>query len=187
MKKISQILAATVLVAGLTGFTNVVNAQIVDELENECSTIVITNTGEGSYNEGTCIVNIEVEAVCTNNIYVLNENDQAAVTGAAEEVGSTTGGTSISGDAVNENGTSVSLGTSCGEEETTTAVTTPEEPTKPEAPAAPVAAPAPEVAALPNTASNAIFKTAALGLAVAAAAVVLSRIAIATYRRIAVK
>jgi hypothetical protein len=189
MKKISQILMAAVLTVGLVSFGgNVANAQVVEE--ETCESIVISNTGPGSINEGVCVVNIDVEVTCNNNVYVLNENDQEAVTGAAQELGNTTGGTAISGNATNENGTTVQIGAACGETttpETPVTPTTPEKPVTPSTPTTPAAAPAQKVAALPNTASNQTVAIALIGFVVAALAVIASRIAIAAYRRSTLK
>lgn len=189
MKKISQILIAAVLTVGLVSFgDNVANAQVVEE--ETCESIVISNTGSGSINEGICVVNVDVEVTCNNNIYVLNENDQEVVTGAAQELGNTTGGTAISGNATNENGTTVQIGAVCSE--TTTPVTpvtptTPEKPVTPTTPATPVAAPVQKVAALPNTASNSIVQTVVFSLVAIAAVAIASRVAIAAYRRSTLK
>ena len=189
MKKISQILMAAVLTVGLVSFgggiANAADTQV-------CDTIVITNTGPGSYNSGTCTVNVAVDFVCSSGVYILNDNSQNSVTGAAEQIENTTvaEGASISGTATNSNGTTVELNvTPCGETttpETPVTPTTPETPVTPTTPETPVAH-AQKVTALPNTASNQTTVVALVGFAVAALAVVASRIAIAAYRRSSLK
>jgi hypothetical protein len=183
MKKISKVLAAAVLTIGLVSFGgSVTNAQVVVD-EETCESIVISNTGAGSVNEGVCVVDVDVEVTCTNNIYILNESDQEAVTGAAEEIGNTTGGTAISGNATNENGTTVQIGAACGETPTPETPVTPTTPETPETPSTPIVTPAQKVAVLPNTASNSPIQVILLGLAGIVAVVIASSAAIAAYRR----
>lgn len=179
MKKLSQVLTAIVLSAGFVG--NVAGAQAA-----QCTSIVITNTGPNSNNSGTCTVNTTVAVTCVNNLYVLSQNDQTAVTGQASSLGNTTAGTAITGNATNENGATVQIGAACGDTSTTT----------PETPATPTSntpaggagqAEAKKVAALPYTASSSVIVWAGMSIAALLAALVATRIGFAVYRRVAAK
>lgn len=146
-----------------------------------CESIVITNTGENSNNEGVCTVVTNVNLVCNNNVYVLSENDQEAITGEAEVLGNTTGGTAITGNATNENNQTVAIGSSCG-------TTTPAAPVTPETPGKGAVTPAAEKpAALPYTAGNSTLAIVVSSLVAAAAIVAGSRVAVAAYRRFSAK
>lgn len=186
MKKIALALVAIVVSAGFVG--NVAQAQVNPNPDPVCTSIVISNTGTGSNNSGVCTVITNVVVTCVNNIYVLNENDQEAVTGEAEELGNTSGSAAITGDATNENGTNVQIGADCGE-----ATETPTTPTNPETPATPTAStpeksqPATKVAALPYTATNPATTIAMIGAVVAAVALIATVAGLAIYRRNALK
>jgi len=180
MKKFTQILLAAVLSISLVGVGNVANAFT-------CESIVINNTGPGSNNEATCFVEVNVEVICNNNIYVLNDNSQSAVSGAVTNQGNTTGGAAISGNATNENGDTVTIGATCGAQPTTPIVTTTTPTTTvPTTPLAPVV-PGKGAAVLPNTSSNSVVEIALLGVAAIAGLLVASRIVVAAYRHRALK
>lgn len=189
MKKISQILIAAVLTVGLVGFGEGI-ANAADTPPENCDNIIIYNTGSESTNVYECIDATKLTVTCNNNIYVLNENSQTAISGDAEVDINVTGGSAISGDANNTNGDVVEIGADCGEATTpVTPVTptTPEKPVTPTTPATPVAAPVQKVAALPNTASNSIVQTVVFSLVAIAAVAIASRVAIAAYRRSTLK
>lgn len=181
MKKVAQLLTAIIVSVGVVG--NVAGAQVAQT--PDCTSIVITNTGANSNNSGTCIVNTSVTATCVNNIYMLNQNDQTAVTGQASSLGNTSSNPAITGNATNTNGTSVQIGAACGQTTTSTTPTA-TEPTTPST----GAGQAPEVkkvAALPYTASSDTASIAIIATAVALGAFVAARVGTAIYRRIALK
>ncbi len=178
MKKIAQIFAAVVVSLGFVG--NVASAQV----QSNCTSIVITNTGANSNNQGTCTVNTTVVVTCINNTYVLNQNDQTAVTGQASVLGNTSGGPAITGNATNTNGSTVQIGSAC-----TPATTTPDVPTTTTTSTTPVTT-TPEVkkvATLPYTASSSFGEIALIGTLVAIAVFATARVGAVVYRRIALK
>jgi hypothetical protein len=179
MKKVTQILTALVLGISFVGIGSVAHAQEV----KSCDSIVITNTGEGSYNEGVCTVNVDVNVTCTNNVYVLDDNSQEAATGAASELGNTSGGAAVSGNATNDNGQTVQIGASCGQPAVPTTPTTPTTPVVPVA----TAAPKQQVTVLPFTASNSTAETAVIATIALATVLVTARVAVSVYRRMALK
>ena len=183
MNKLTQIFAAIALSVGFVG--NVAGAQASPD--PVCTSIVITNPGQSSNNSGTCVVNTTVTVSCTNNIYVLSQNDQTAVTGQASSLGNTSGGPAITGDATNSNGTNVQIGAACGSTHTT-----PETPnTTPTASTTPTGgsgqAEAKHIAALPYTASSSVVELAAVGTVVLLISLVATRIGFALYRRTSLK
>lgn len=172
MKKVLQILTAAILSVSFIS----VGASAQTALGN-CTSIVITNTGPNSNNSGVCTVNTVVTAVCDNNVFVLNSNQQSAVSGAASAAGNTNAGAAISGGSANYNGTTVQLGaTGCAT--TTTTTTTPTPTTTPTT--TPVAV---KPATLPNTAGTDTMTVVLVSLAAAAGIVALSRFAVAAYNR----
>lgn len=177
MKKLIKVLTAAILSVAFVGAAAGAQAQ------STCESIVITNTGENSNNQGVCTVVTNVTLVCNNNVYVLTENDQEAITGEAEVLGNTTGGTAITGNATNENGQTVTIGSSCGE-------ATPAPSASPVTPAGGsgnVTPPAAKPAALPYTAGNSTLAIVVSSLVAAAAVVAGSRVAVAAYRRFSAK
>lgn len=182
MKKISQILIAVVLAVGFVGITDTSTAGA-----EECDVIIINGTGSDSDNVVECQVRVDVEVECIDNIYVLNENSQEAVTGEVEDQGNTTGGAAVSGNATNSNGATVQIGAECVSEETPETPVTPTTPTTPETPVTPAAVVTPTVAVLPNTATNSITGMALAVIAAVVAILVASRLAITVYRRKALK
>lgn len=181
MKKVTQILVALVLSLGLASIGDIANAQVAN-----CDNIVIYNTGPGSNNVALCITDTELEVVCDNNIYVLTDNSQEAVSGEAVNQGSAAGGNAVSGSATNENGTTVQIGADCGE----TPAPTPT-PVTPETPATPTVTPVTtsveKPTLLPYTATSSLTEGLLIGLIALATAAVTARITIKAYRRIALK
>lgn len=182
MNKLTQVFAAIALSVGFVG--NVAGAQASPD--PVCTSIVITNTGQSSNNSGTCIVNTTVTVSCTNNIYVLSQNDQTAVTGQASSLGNTSSGPAITGDATNSNGTNVQIGAACGD-----TPTTPETPATPTTSTTPTGgsgqAEAKHITALPYTASSSVVELAAVGTVVLLISLVATRIGFALYRRTSLK
>lgn len=179
MKKVFQVFAVAFIAS--VAFLNVNSAGAVEIDSPSCGTIIITNTGENSNNEGTCTVVRNIVLECKDNINVLSENDQQAVTGDAQSLGNTTSGTAITGSATNVNGQVVEIGSKGCATTTSTTTTTSPSPT-------PSSTPTPsKPKTLPYTASNSTLSIVAISLATAAAAVVASRVAVAAYRRIGSK
>lgn len=164
----------------------------VASAQTGCEGATITNTGPGSTNEITCVDSSTVHVVCSNDIYVVTDNSQSSGSGDADNSGNTTGGSSITGNATNENGTTVEIGASCAP----AAAVTPPAPTPTPTSPQPVTgfggrgAGAPEVvavAALPNTSSNPILDVALVSAISLAVALVLSRLGILAYRQSALR
>ncbi len=184
MNKVTLLISAFIISLGVVGGVASTPAQAQ---EAACNSIVISNTGAGSNNEGTCIIDVSVNAVCENNIYILNDNSQDAVSGAASTIGTVNGNTTVSGNATNENNASVELGASCGEAATETPVT-PTPDTGTDTPTTPTpgmgnSTPKQSIAALPNTAANSTVVIIAAVAATIAAAFAASRLAMYAYRR----
>lgn len=177
MKKVTQILVALVISVGIVSIGTSAHAQ-----QAPCDNIVIYNTGPNSTNVALCINDTELEVVCDNNIYVLTENSQEAVSGEAVSQGSTAGGNAVSGSATNENGATVQIGAACGE---TPAPVTPETPEIPTV--TPTSAPVEKPSVLPYTASSSFGETALIAVIAIATAAVTARLAIAVYRRATLK
>jgi hypothetical protein len=74
------------------------------------STADISNTGPDSYNKIEVETSNHVDIDNHNNVTINNNNDQTAITGDAKVSGNTTGGDATSGDAINRNTTSTSVG-----------------------------------------------------------------------------
>jgi hypothetical protein len=194
MKKLTQIVAAIVLSVAFVGTVSTVQAQEAPEIDlPNCDVLVIDGTGPDSENEIVCTTDIKVNVECVNKIYVLTENSQEALSGAAVVGGNVTGGTAITGNATNENDTTVQIGAACGQEEQgeqggqgAPAVVTSAE--VPGAGAGGAGAAAPQhVAALPFTAGSSTLETAAISAIVLATAFTTVRLAVAAYRRQALK
>jgi hypothetical protein len=111
VKKLVQALSAAVVSTAFMG--SMAGAVGVPNQLADCDSIVIVNTGPDSNNQGVCTINTNVVVTCTNNIYVLSQNEQDAVTGKAQVIGNTTGGSAITGAATNENNQVVNIGASC--------------------------------------------------------------------------
>jgi hypothetical protein len=191
MKKLTQIVAAIVLSVAFVGTVSTVQAQEAPEIDlPNCDVLVIDGTGPDSENEIVCTTDIKVNVECVNKIYVLTENSQEALSGAAVVGGNVTGGTAITGNATNENDTTVQIGAACGQEEQggqgAPAVVTSAE--VPGAGAGGAGAAAQQhVAALPFTAGSSTLETVAISAIVLATAFTTVRLAVAAYRRQALK
>ena len=114
MKNLLKTLAVTATLVGMSG-----GVALAD------SSCTISNTGPDSNNTCTSEETNVTHVSCVNGIYVVNDNDQEAGSGDAENEGNTSGGNATSGSAVNENGTTVQIGTSCGGATTTPETETP--------------------------------------------------------------
>lgn len=170
MRKTLSIMSAAVISVACMG--GVANAET-------CDTIVINGTGDGSNNTVTCNVTADVNVTCTNGLYALTSNSQTAVSGAVEAEGNTAGGATITGNATNENGETVTIGASCIPAVTTTTTST-SAPTEPGMGGG-SGAYIPEV--LPDTSSTSpVF--AVLGVIAAATGILaINRIVVAAYRK----
>lgn len=180
------------VVTSLAFMGGVANAQTLSETCVDGQATII-NTGPGSVNEVKCVDSREIKVTCVNDIYVVNNNSQTGGSGDADNTGNTTGGGSISGDATNENGTTVEIGASCAAQP---AVVTPENPT----PSQPVggmgaggmgagapAEAAQTITALPNTGSNVILDSVLIGGTSLGALLIASRLGAIAYRRLALR
>jgi hypothetical protein len=177
MKRVTQLVVALVLSVGIFNCVSTSSVNAVDV--GNCDNIVIFNTGPGSDNSIRCVDDLDLEVTCNGTIYVLTENSQTALSGAATVTGNTSGAGAASGTAVNSNDTAIHyVGEGCG---TTTTTTTPETPATPSVPATPVATP--KVAVLPFTASSSVAETALISLVAVAVVIATSRIAVLAYRR----
>lgn len=107
MKKLIHILPAIMISASIAG--NVAGAQA----PQDCDVLIINDTGPGSTTQVVCNVTTDVQVDCKNNVYILNENSQTAVSGDASSQGNVTNNTTITGNAVNSNGDVVRIGASC--------------------------------------------------------------------------
>lgn len=116
MKILTQGIYATIVTIGFMGAP-------VGAESGTCDS-TISNTGSDSHNEVTCEESNKLSVVCKNGIYVLNKNDQTSSSGSVDVNNNTTVGNIGSGDATNENGTTVKIGASCGDQ-THEQVTTP--------------------------------------------------------------
>lgn len=184
MKRYVRGLTAIIISASFVG--GVASAQ-----EANCD---ITGTGPGS--ENTCEIDEKniIHVTCKNNVYVVNDNDQDSESGDGTVHGNNSGGSASSGSAVNENGTEVEIGASCGAQEVVT-------PSNPEAPVTGIAAVTPSggaggvggggggagVAMLPDTAGNNNAGIAAISITALVSVIVASRFGLLAYQRAALK
>lgn len=187
MKRLFNIISAAIVSTAFIG--SVTSAQEPQTGGEQCTKIVITNTGPNSNNQGICNVVYDAKVTCVNNKYVLTQNDQTAVTGEAELLGNTTANTAISGTARNESKTEVTIGASCGEGAKTAAAQTPGMGSVGggvgQAGGGQGAAGGIEV--LPDTDSTPAATIVAVSVAVAAGAAAASRLGVAAYRRFVIK
>ena len=181
MKKFIQLLSASLVGMSLMAGAGVAGATA------SCPKGTIQDTGQGSTNIIECTTTTDTHVTCVNGVYVVGENGQAASTGSAS------GSVSVTGNARNDNNSTVAVGASCGSQvavaPTTPVTNAPLAGGKGAAPAAPAAtpAPAPKVAALPETGSNAVLSDSLIGAAVLGGAIAVSQLGVATYRRISLK
>lgn len=148
--------------------------------------ITITNTGPDSTNEVTCVTISDLEVTCNNSVYVLTENSQSAISGAAGSNVNTSAGSAISGNATNENGATVQIGANC--ETPVTPAVVPETPVTPTTPTTGTGAATPTaVAVLPNTANSSVTEMAIAGLIALVSVIGLSQLGLSLYRRAALK
>ncbi len=173
VKRILQILSAAVLSVAFVG--SVASAADCD------GNFTITNTGSGSNNTIDCTDIDIVSVTCENNIVVLTYNDQEDTSGTATVTDNTTGGSAVSGTVTNVNGTTIDLAAVCA------AVASPSPSPSVTPGAGSVTPTSTKPTVLPFTAGNSAATIVAGSLAAAAGVVVVSRLAIAAYRRISVK
>ena len=172
------------VVTSLAFMGGVANAQ------QACEGATIINTGPGSTNEVTCVDSRDIKVTCVNDVYVVNNNSQTGGSGDADNSGNTTDGGSVSGDATNENGTTVQIGASCATQPT---AVTPEAPTPtPGQPVGGMGAGAPAeaaktVAALPDTGDNTMIDSVLIGGTSLATLLIASRLGAIAYRHLALR
>ena len=104
MKKIIQILTAAVVSTAFIG--TVAGAATCNG--------TITLTGPDSNNTIACNEVDNINVSCFNNAYIGNANYQTGTSGSASGNNNTSGGNVATGTVVNDNGTNVTIGTSCG-------------------------------------------------------------------------
>ena len=169
MKRIIKVISAAVISTAFIG--SVASAQTCDAS--------INGTGTGSNNTVTCFEVNNQTITCTNNIVSAITNSQTSESGDADSSDNTTGGSASSGNAGNSNQSNITIGSSC--ESLASTGNTPE----PQLPGMGGAGGGAGSAGgeLPNTAS-AITAPLALGaLMISAVTIIVSRIALAAYRR----
>jgi hypothetical protein len=190
MKRIIQAISGAILAIGLTA--GVASADTVN-----CGNI--SNTGPGSVNSITCTTSTGVNVYCNNDTHLTTTNNQNASSGYSVVTGNTTGGSSTSGGAQNSNQTNLTVGLSCAP----AASSAPAAVTPPAggqgggapvaaaaAPAKPVGgvgagAPAAAVASLPETGSQAPERDAAIAAVALSSALVLPKLFLSAYRKLA--
>ena len=141
------------------------------------STCQIGYTGPNSNNQCVSMTTYECTVVNDNDVKIINQNDQSAVSGTVVTGGNTQSGGSVSGTVSNTNGTSFNVSiTNTGASKTCTAVATvpatPETPVAPTTPTTPGTTVTPvqpqngngaTVAALPHTSGN-VFEPVILAM-----------------------
>ncbi len=148
----------------------------------------IFNTGTDSFNKCETNVKNNVTISCTNDIYVVNDNNQSSTTGPALVTDNSTSGSATSGNSTNNNGSAAEIGASC-QKITTAAATSSVAPAA--VPAAqqakPSAAPtqtSPAVSSLPETGSNAATKDAAYAGIALVSLVAISQLGLIAYKKL---
>jgi hypothetical protein len=177
VKKLVQILTAAIISVGFIG--SVASAQTVAPCTG---TVTIHNSGNGNNTEVSCVNVKTITITCTNNVYVANVNLQDSESGNAEITGNGNTGSATTGSTINQNNTNTEIGASCG-----TVASPSVSPS-----VTPVVSVTPGKGAvtptvLPYTAGNSTAEIVATSLVAAAGAVVVSRLALAAYRRFSVK
>lgn len=139
----------------------------------------ITVTGPSSNNQVSCndVGNITVN--CDNNIVTATVNDQNAASGNGDASFNNIGGSVATGTALNDNGNNVTVGAACGEG--VAAASTGGGGGGGGVPAAPEESGVGE--ALPDTANSIVAPVAIAGAVIGAITIILSRLAVAAYRR----
>lgn len=182
MKKLIQIIStATVAVSLLAG-----TAAAVAET-GTCGTI--SNTGPGSDNTITCVVDNNTNIVCNNDLKVELSNDQSGDSGSGSTSGNTSGGFTTTGNVDNNNVATVAIGASCAPvtvASTTTVTPTPAAGGQGAAVATPAAKPA-APKSLPETGSNTAQKLGLDSLVVLGGTLGLSQVVLRAYRRLALR
>jgi hypothetical protein len=186
MKRYMRGFVAFIISLGFMG--GVASAQTAD-----CQgALVISNTGPGSTNVAECVDVSKVNVVCNNNVYVVNGTVQTSTSGGAIGSGNTTASQTVTGNAINQNGTTVQIGTACAAPTTApTPTTTPPAASSNVTPATglggsgAVSPSSATAAVLPNTASNPVADIAIASVVTLAGLLATSRLAITAYRRVA--
>ena len=183
MKKLLQILSATAVCASLA--VDVAAAQS-NTTVSKCS---IYQSGSTSYKSCVNSTNNSVRVICKNDVYVIDNNSQQAGTGNATITGNGSGGYIASGNAKNENGTTVNIGASCGKQTSSTPSAPTSTPTSGGKSAGTTPSSSTTIAAssLPETGSNAVVSDAVIGAGALFGALTLSYAGSALVRRMALK
>ena len=187
MKKLLQILSATVVCAGLA--VGVAAAQS-NTTVSECS---IYQSSSASYNSCVNHTNNSVRVTCKNDTYVIDNTSQQAGTGNATITGNGSVGYVASGNAEDQNGTAVTIGASCGKPASSTSTVPTSTPTSSGkgAGATPTATPSSSTtiaaSSLPETGSNAVITDTMIGAGALFGALALSYVGSALVRRAALK
>lgn len=171
MKKISKILAATLVSLSMLG--GVAGAQAA----NNCT---ISGTGPGSNNTCTNTNNQTITVTCVNGVTTTNINAQNAVSGSVNVSGNTISGNATSGTAQNANALVNELASYCNAAPAAATSTTPQAGGRG---AGTVAGAATGVTALPKTGVNDVLPAIAVAVTAAAGLVAASQLAVASYRR----
>lgn len=174
MKKLLQLLA--VPLAALA-FVTVSSATVAAQEANDCTDIVISNTGAGSVNEVNCNGSYTVTIDCENNTQIVLDVEQDGTSGTATVNDNTNAGGAQSGDVVNTSDIDAYVeNTNCFAEETPETPETPEEET-PEVKAAST------VAELPNTGGTSGLQIVTIAAGAVLALVIISRVALGLHSR----
>ena len=151
----------------------------------QSSSCTISNTGPGSNNTCTVDQNHNVTVTCENGVTVANGTVQTANSGNATVSGNTVSGTATSGDANNVNSVATDLAAFCAA--APAAANPPEGGRGGGAPQAAAGAGAAAVASLPNTGADDTVRNVSLAVLAAGAAGAGAHLAVASYRRRALK
>ena len=170
MKKLIRLISAAIISVAFMG--GVANAATCDGF--------ITVTGPSSNNQVSCNDINDLVVNCTNNIVTATVNTQNGASGNGDVSFNNLGGNVQTGTVLNDNGNQVTVGAACGEGIVAStggggggggggAPAAPEESGVGEA--------------LPDTANSIVAPVAIAGTAIGAASIVLSRLAVAVFRR----
>jgi hypothetical protein len=122
MKRVIGMVAATLLSVSLMAGVAAADTSdsTTDTSTSDTSNCTIYMTGSDSYN--SCVSNSDQSAqvICTNDVYVLNNNSQTAGSGGVTVTNNGSAGNAVSGSATNQNGDTVTIGASCAPAAATT-------------------------------------------------------------------
>jgi hypothetical protein len=174
VKKLFKLLSAAIVSTAFIG-TMTASAATCDG--------TISVTGPVSNNQITCTDVNNIVLTCDNNIIVGTVNTQTGTSGNASGNNNTTGGSAVTGSVVNENGQDVTIGASCD----TLPAAAPVTPGQGGGGGGGGGGGAAMPEELPNTSGTQILPLLIGTVAASAVAVVLSRLGLAAYRRLATK